>query len=1051
MKPISLTISAFGSYGGVETIDFSNIDHGVFLITGDTGAGKTTIFDGITFALYGETSGGKREGEMMRSQYALEDTPTFVDFTFRYKGEDYRVIRYPRQLRASRRRNKDGTRRLVEEAPKVELILPDQSVYPGKVREVDQKLTAILGLDVSQFTQIAMIAQGDFLKLLHAPSRERKEIFAKIFNTRIYSVIEEELRSRGKMLAGELEENKKKLQREMEDVDFIPESVFRTEWEEREHFSESGQEQILALVESMMTEAWEKETALKNALKACQKKQESLNQLLGQAKEQNQLFFQLDQAVKDCQKLDDRKEEMDKLNREVELAEKAAKVRIREENWKEREADWKACEGEIAALLQRICGLEAKMEAGQRQKAQAEERFQQLVPGLTAKIETIRDSLSKYERLEELKKQNQMLDQTRERLLARSVQLGRELVKGQERLKEIVQSMEREQNSREKLPVFEHEVRILKEQKENLKKLGSSLKEAARYEEMVKEEEKEYQELSRQAKEHIVQYESFYNRFLEGQAGFLAASLKEGMACPVCGSMHHPNPAKGSRLVVERSSLDAAKQKMQQADARMQESYERLQKQRRQFEGQKQVAEHEGFRLLGTQAEGKNIQELNDMGKESWILCQKELEETENARKQAEEACEQWNLHKKEKEELEQLQEAYRREQEELEQKQKELEIQKAALVSQVQFTEQSLLYKSKELALQACRQAEEEKQILEEQVKAAASQFQELEGQLKTSQGSLAVQKSNGKRLGREAEKGKGAFCSELTDQGFCSEEKYRQAIRTEDWQTEARKSCLKYRDDEMKSRERLSYCRIQTKGKGRIRTEGLEEELQKERDIQKELEKESRLTYHIWTQNKEVLSRSTALWDARKKFRSAYEVVKRLDDTANGKVSQRHMNFQTYVQRSYFSMIIREANKHLRQISSCQFLLRCRDMKDLGSQGEVGLDLDVYSLVNSQTRDVKTLSGGESFIAALAMALGMADIIQNQAGSIQIDTMFIDEGFGALSEEARIQAIRILSELSGGKRLVGLISHVTELKEQIETKLVVTKGKKGSKAVWN
>ena len=177
---------------------------------------------------------------------------------------------------------------------------------------------------------------------------------------------------------------------------------------------------------------------------------------------------------------------------------------------------------------------------------------------------------------------------------------------------------------------------------------------------------------------------------------------------------------------------------------------------------------------------------------------------------------------------------------------------------------------------------------------------------------------------------------------------------------------------------------------------------------------------------------------------------ILKCLDDTVNGRISGKHINFQTYIQRRYFKQVVDRANKRLYVMSGNQFLLQCRDVENLGAQGYVGLDLDIYSVVNDQTRDVKTLSGGESFMAALSMALGMADIIQNSRGSIHIDTMFIDEGFGSLSEETRNQAVRILNELSEGKRLVGIISHVSELKSQIETKLVVRKNDKGSSAVW-
>ncbi len=194
MKPVRLVMSAFGSYGEKTEIDFQGVQHGLFLITGDTGAGKTTVFDAITYALYDQTSGKARDGNMMRSQYASEEADTYVEFTFSYRGEIYTVRRNPEYLRLGKRRYADGSPRYVKEAAKVELILPDGSVYRGKKRETDQKLQEIMGMDADQFTQIAMIAQGDFLRLLHAESKERKKIFSKIFKTKLYHRVQEELK-----------------------------------------------------------------------------------------------------------------------------------------------------------------------------------------------------------------------------------------------------------------------------------------------------------------------------------------------------------------------------------------------------------------------------------------------------------------------------------------------------------------------------------------------------------------------------------------------------------------------------------------------------------------------------------------------------------------------------------------------------------------------------------------------------------------------------------------------------------------------------------------
>ena len=219
MRPIKLTMSAFGSYSGTETIDFTKIQGGLFLVTGDTGAGKTTIFDAVTYALYDRTSGGRRDGNMMRSQYADDETETFVEYTFAYRDGQYTIRRNPEYMRAGKRKNADGKIRLVKETSKVSLIMPDGKEFQGKKREVDQKIEQIIGLDAGQFTQIAMIAQGDFLRLLHAESKERKKIFSKIFQTQIYRDVQEQLKEQGKALYIQLKENEADIRREMERID----------------------------------------------------------------------------------------------------------------------------------------------------------------------------------------------------------------------------------------------------------------------------------------------------------------------------------------------------------------------------------------------------------------------------------------------------------------------------------------------------------------------------------------------------------------------------------------------------------------------------------------------------------------------------------------------------------------------------------------------------------------------------------------------------------------------------------------------------------------
>lgn len=1079
MKPVRLILSAFGSYAGTETIDFTGIDHGVFLITGDTGAGKTTIFDGITFALYGETSGGKRDGEMMRSQYASENTPTFADLTFRYRGAEYRILRYPRQFRVSRRKNKDGVRTLVEEAPRVELTLPDGTVFSGRVKETNQKIIEILGLDCDQFTQIAMIAQGDFLKLLHAPSRERKEIFSRIFHTRIYGRIEEELRNRAKALYGELDGNKKKLIRELEDVSCIPGSSFAAQWKEDGQFSESRQEEILNLLGRIIEEAHRREQELSKAHKENQERQNQLNLLLSQAKERNQLFEALNQAKEEEQRLRSREAEMEALRLETQRAAQAAKVQPAENNWKEKEKELKLCRDALSRLERKLSCQCQELKEKAQQKEQAEEALRARSPQMIARIEQIQKSLQQYGELEARESGRSQINQKLAERKARGRAVDEEIQRSTARQQEAGGLQEKARSLAQSLPVLEHEAAALQERKTGLNHLAASLDELKTFWKELEEGRQTYQTLKKQADEKEQCYEQMYGRFLEGQAGFLAASLKEGSPCPVCGSIHHPAPAPASGILVERGRLDAAKRNAQQAAGAAQEGYERLQELQRRYESRKALTEHEGQRLFGDygqfcsssqrpegsggmrqdggeakpsdkQAAGWTPEALNEAGKQAWLACSRALKEKKAERDQAAGAALQLEELGKEIEALAARLEALQKEQDGIREQIKELEIQGAAFDSAIQLLKGSLPYRDQKEAAAALDRIETEKHTLETRSAAALESFQKLEREVQKNRGSQMAQKQTEERLTAEASQLKDVYLEALSGQLFTSEEAYHAALRPEGWRKEGEQAYQEYREQRMRSEERLKHYLQQTDGKEPVETDAFQQRLRTEKEDGEELEQESRLVYGIRTRNERLAVRCRELWDERQAMKKDYEIIKRLDDTANGRLSQRHMNFQTYIQRSYFSMILKEANKRLFQMSGGQFLLQCRDVKDLSSQGEVGLDLDVYSLVNDRTRDVKTLSGGESFIAALAMALGMADMIQNTAGSIRIDTMFIDEGFGSLSEETRMQAIRILNELSGGTRLVGIISHVTELKHQMETKLIVTKGEKGSHVRW-
>jgi exonuclease SbcC len=362
----------------------------------------------------------------------------------------------------------------------------------------------------------------------------------------------------------------------------------------------------------------------------------------------------------------------------------------------------------------------------------------------------------------------------------------------------------------------------------------------------------------------------------------------------------------------------------------------------------------------------------------------------------------------------------------------------------------ETLLYASKETAVAELSASSEEIQGLETVLSESTQNYQDLFNQSTEKQGNLKTEQSSLTRYSEETKTVEELFLSEITKQGFADVQEYHSALMTAQRIEDLTEVYQAYRKEVIENDINRKHYMELTIGKTKMHTGEMEDRKKVLLLAKSKCGEESKVVYGIRSRNELIYTKVIRLQNDRKAAREEYRIINRLDATANGKLSKRHMNFQTYIQRRYFNSILKEANKRLFTMSNGQFILKCRDVDELSGQGEVGLDLDVYSMVNDQTRDVKTLSGGESFMAALAMALGMADIIQNTAGSIHIDTMFIDEGFGSLSDETRVQAINILNELSEGKRLVGIISHVTELKTQIGTKLIITKGEKGSKAKW-
>lgn len=818
MRPIQLILSAFGSYADREVIDFSHLENGLFLVSGDTGSGKTTIFDGIVYALYDRTSGGIRDGNMMRSAHAKLKTPTYVEFIFTCRGEKYRVVRNPDYERESLRRDKEGKPKMTQEKSKVELFLPDGSLLRENKKETNRKIEEIVGLDAKQFMQVAMIAQGDFLKLLHAKSEERKEIFSRIFDTGIYAEMQRELRMREKEYYIRLKEREQAVTEQMSRI------LCPVKWEKYQEMTEAVSSGALEQVLPMMEELNAYDDNEVRALWAEREKCRDNVRILGEER----------RLVTELAELESRK--------------------LRRQKW-----------------LDENNGNEMSFLEQEKEKKKSLEKSETLLGSMKLEMEqTAAGFQAEKKQLEEKKEELAFLQ-------------------------ELLGTMDKQQKTKEQKARQWQDSRIF------------------------------YQKANGQ-------YDMLYEAFFKEQAGIMAEQLKEGAPCPVCGSTHHPLKASVSEHAPTQLEVQQAKRTLQAAAQQQEEKQNDYLKAVQQYQAALGSVNQEGRRLLGADFRAE------------------------------EESC-------------------------------------------------RTLVY-------EAAEQAGKNLSLCAERYRAKRN----------TQENNLKEQERN---------------CSFLRDSLAEIQKAKENFIRQWERTLGEQKADLE--------REKL----LRTKWKNtEDAAEAAESVICKEKTAMA-LEKEADLSYQkSYSRQQSNVSIYETLLEYQKDYekkREEYVQIRHLSQTAGGTLNGSvKMDFESYIQRKYFQQVVWYANKRLEKMSSGQFLLKCREVDRLGVRARTGLELDVFSLLTGSVRDVKTLSGGESFMAALALALGLSDAIRSTAGAIRLETLFIDEGFGSLDENAREQAVRVLEQLSGENRLIGIISHVPELKEQIEARLEVSKSKDGSHVRW-
>lgn len=928
MKPLKLTMSAFGSYAGKNVIDFTGQQQGIFLITGDTGAGKTTIFDAITYALYNQTSGGERNGNMMRSQYARPETETYVELEFLYRGQTYCVRRNPDYKIAKTLKN--GRIREQKVPHSVELTLPDGTVFPEKKNATDAKIIEILGLTADQFSQIVMIAQGDFLKLLYTKSDERKMIFSKLFRTDIYWKIQENLRRKSMEMDERIQENDRAFEQEKSRIIPLPES------------EELPLDELVERLRERVKDALKEQNLRRENV-------EELNKKITKYEEINKLFVSLEKIRQTGKELEARQAESKERRQQIENARKADKVLVAEQqNLRQQQAVEQSAQA-IAKMTETLADDQEMFETLKTQLQEAEAKQKREAADTQKKMLALEQSFPSYEALQNARSEEQQAKKVWEDLRKTSEESFHKKAAG---------------------------IAALKEQQK-------------RQEQIVEQTKKNWEQTSLSASESAKHYEHMYEAFLKEQAGILAENLSAGCPCPVCGSTVHPDPAKLSDHAVTELEVEQAKKTRAAAEEKRDLAYAAFEAEKTEKQKLAQAVEKEEADFVLTQTIAK--------------------------------------------------------------QQRKEAEQNYASLQKIAEQIREKLVYPSLAEAKKQYAAMQKALEAAEQEIAKKRQKVSELAEAMNTLKGQKLAEEENQKTAKKLAVKTEKEYAKLLEKSGFISEETYHLAILPERSRSKLEREEKEYESQCLRQQSEQKLLEKQVSGKTYTDTTELNEQLKVEKQALKEAEKTYMELHTAYENDRSVLQNCAVYLEKGKKLESEDQVIKSLSKTANGRLSgSAKIDFETYIQRQYFKQIIHEANKRLLTMSNHQFILKLKEEANTGRKTNEGLDLSVYSLVTDSERDVKTLSGGESFLAALAMALGLSDIVERSAGAIHPDMMFIDEGFGSLDAQSRQQAIEVLAELAGDSRMVGIISHVTELKEQIDRKLVVSRTDKGSRAVW-
>ncbi|SDI99209.1 AAA family ATPase [Salimicrobium halophilum] len=1026
MEIVELSMQAFGPYLKKQTIPFETLrEYPIFLITGATGAGKTSIFDAICFALYGKASGSDRDQETLRSQMATPEEKTYVSFRFRINNHTYQLLRQPKQIIMKERG--EGTK---EEPAKAELYAdPDNEnqLLASKVREVDQMIEEMLGLNYEQFRKMMMIPQGEFRKLISENSREREEVLRKIFDTSLYLEVTEQLKNRKSAIEKDIQSFRSRATEELDRIHL-----------EKETELPENPRQAMPFVEQDLKE---KETLINEEKKKREKVNEkvtTLQERIRSIENHNSLVQEWQDYLKKQKSSEQYRGEIERKRVEVKRAEEAEKLKAYESQVEE-------AENHLQDLGKRVKRTEetfhrkahertTKQEEQKKIEEQEEERL-----GLKRRLESLEEAMERLSEIKKKEEEREACNKELERLDVSIEQAERSSVSSRETMETHKKRLSELKNIEETYYEKKEAWNRSKQAFQVLKRLNETTKEK---EDIQKRLEDTRKQLNK-AEETLAGKKERQKKAVEAktsdQAYQLSLTLHSEAPCPVCGSVHHPSPASPPREVVDEEEIESIGDSIEKSS----EEKERLLSRVYQLQAEEK-AKSETIDSLIRELEI----EAPSSDRETWTNLlsryQEEMNRLENDMKELSHL-----KHEKASTEKE-----YERLQQDLEKTQETITVAKE---------KKGRLYQSAATADAEIKEFYRNLPVLEPMEEPSATDLENLYSDIKTTFEAMTKRKKEmedtlaalseeistiqgtwnqlvetQKETEERWKEKKQGFEQTFEQLSFTDKQEYEDSKRTQQYVESIRQEIDSYFQNEAIIKDRIARLENQLGDDTSIlpteevkkEKEAFEEEMEGLREIivQKEYE---------YKQNLDSVDKLNRLLEKQDTSEQLFYDIGDLSSTTSGDNSLR-LSLERYVLASYLDEILLQANHRLQTMTDHRYQLkRSEGIAKRGAQS--GLDLEVMDQYTAQERSVRTLSGGEGFKAALSLALGMADVVQSYAGGIQLNTLFIDEGFGTLDDISLQQAIECLKNLQDGNRLLGIISHVSQLKEEIPVQMQV------------